>query len=126
MTLSAPTTPYQFGGTCTDPHSGDPDKQCDCSSLMQAAYRAAGISIPRVTADQVHAGTAVADPVLLQPGDLILIPGSAGTMTAPRHVGMYLGQGLIIQAPQTGDIVKITKLSSWLDRIAAIRRIVPR
>jgi cell wall-associated NlpC family hydrolase len=45
-------------------------------------------------------------------------------MTSPRHVGMYLGQGLIIQAPSTGDVVKIVKLSGWLDRIAAIRRII--
>ncbi|MGC5332813.1 C40 family peptidase [Micromonospora sp. DT62] len=117
-------TPYHFGGSCTDPHSGDPALQCDCSSLMQSAYRAAGISIPRVTADQVNAGKPVSDPALLLPGDLILIPGSEGTMANPRHVGMYLGEGLVIQAPKTGDVVKITRLRSWLDQIAAIRRIV--
>ncbi len=117
-------TPYHFGGSCTDPHSGDPDKQCDCSSLMQQAYRAAGVSIPRVTTDQAKAGTAVTDPAALLPGDLILIPGSQGTMSNPRHVGMYLGQGLIIQAPKTGDVVKITRLGNWLIQIAAIRRIV--
>jgi cell wall-associated NlpC family hydrolase len=117
-------TPYHFGGSCTDPHSGDPDKQCDCSSLMQQAYRAAGIAIPRITTDQAHAGTAVTDPAMLLPGDLILIPGSDGTVSHPRHVGMYLGQGLIIQAPKTGDQIKISKLSSWLDDIAAIRRVV--
>lgn len=117
-------TPYHFGGSCTDPHSSDPDKQCDCSSLMQAAYRAAGVTIPRVTTDQVKAGKAVNDPALLLPGDLILIPGSEGTMANPRHVGMYLGQDLIIQAPTTGDVVKISRLSDWADQIAAIRRIV--
>ena len=115
-------TPYTFGGDCTDPHSGDPTKQCDCSSLMQQAYRAAGISIPRVTTDQAKAGTAVANSTLALPGDLILIPGSQGTRTNPGHVGMYLGQNLIIQAPHTGDTVKITTLSAWLDDIAAIRR----
>ena len=117
-------TPYHFGGSCTDPHSGNPDKQCDCSSLMQAAYRAAGIAIPRITTDQAKTGKPVADPALLLPGDLILIPGSEGTMTTPRHVGMYLGEELIIQAPTTGDVVKITRLSSWINQIAAIRRIV--
>ncbi|MFY1661151.1 C40 family peptidase [Micromonospora sp. WMMD1274] len=117
-------TPYHFGGSCTDPHSNDPHKQCDCSSLMQAAYRAAGISIPRVTTDQANAGTPVASPTRLLPGDLILIPGSNGTPAHPRHVGMYLGEGLIIQAPQTGDVIKITQLSSWNDQIAKIRRIV--
>ncbi|WP_328383614.1 C40 family peptidase [Micromonospora zamorensis] len=116
-------TPYHFGGTCTDPHSGDPDKQCDCSSLMQSAYRAAGISIPRVTTDQVVAGKPVADPTLLLPGDLVFIPGSQGTMTNPRHVAMYIGQELIIQAPRTGDVVKISRLSNWLGQIAAIRRV---
>ncbi|MBQ1011077.1 C40 family peptidase [Micromonospora sp. M51] len=117
-------TPYRFGGSCTDPHSDDPDKQCDCSSLMQSAYRAAGISIPRVTTDQVNAGKAVADPALLLPGDLIFIPGSQGTMANPRHVGIYIGQDLIIQAPRTGDRVKISRLSNWFDQIAAIRRVV--
>ncbi|MBM0224515.1 MULTISPECIES: C40 family peptidase [Micromonospora] len=117
-------TPYHFGGSCTDPHSGNPDQQCDCSSLMQSAYRAAGVSIPRVTTDQVNAGKAITDPAMLLPGDLILIPGSEGTMSNPRHVGMYLGQGLIIQAPKTGDVVKIIKSGSWLNQVAAIRRIV--
>lgn len=45
-------------------------------------------------------------------------------MSNPRQVGMYLGQVLIIQAPKTGDVVKITRLSGWLNQIAAIRRIV--
>lgn len=92
-------TPYHFGGACTDPHSGDPAQQCDCSSLTQAAYRAAGITIPRITTDQAHTGHQVTDPALLLPSDLILIPGSHGSMTNPRHVGMYLGDGLIIHAP---------------------------
>nr|WP_221378377.1 C40 family peptidase [Actinoplanes polyasparticus] len=118
-------TPYTFGGDCTAAHSGIPRHQCDCSSLMQQAYRAAGIRIPRTTADQVHAGAAVPGPADLHPGDLILIPGGGGTRADPGHVGMYLGAGLIVQAPKTGDVVKISKLSSWINQIAAIRRIVP-
>ncbi|MFY1703049.1 C40 family peptidase [Micromonospora sp. WMMA1923] len=117
-------TPYHFGGSCTDPHSDDPAKQCDCSSLMQAAYRAAGIIIPRVTTDQANSGRPVANPGLLLPGDLILIPGSLGTLSNPRHVGMYLGNGLVIHAPSTGDSVKIIYLDAWLSRIATIRRVV--
>ena len=118
-------TPYTFGGDCTAAHSGVPRHQCDCSSLMQQAYRAAGIRIPRTTADQVGAGTAVPGPADLHPGDLILIPGSDGTRAAPGHVGMYLGSGLVVEAPKTGDVVKIIKLSAWVNQIAAIRRIVP-
>ncbi|GAB2441964.1 C40 family peptidase [Micromonospora schwarzwaldensis] len=91
-----------------------------------AAYRAAGIPIPRTTTDQANAGTPVASPTRLLPGDLILVPGSNGTSAHPRHVGMYVGEGLIIQAPQTGDAVKITRLSSWNGQIAMIRRIVER
>ncbi|MEV6815114.1 NlpC/P60 family protein [Micromonospora sp. NPDC051296] len=117
-------TPYHFGGSCTDPHSGDPNKQCDCSSLMQAAYQTAGITIPRITTDQSRAGQLVTDSALLLPGDLILIPGSQGTMTNPRHVGMYLGKGLIIHAPATGDVVKITQFASWSKQVATIRRVV--
>lgn len=79
---------------------------------------------PRVTTGQANAGKPVADPALLLPGDLILIPGSEGTTNNPRHVGMHLGEELIIQGPKTGDVVKTTRLGSWINQIAAIRRIV--
>jgi cell wall-associated NlpC family hydrolase len=118
-------TQYTFGGDCTAAHSGIPRHQCDCSSLMQQAYRAAGITIPRVTADQVGAGTSVPGPADLRPGDMIFIAGSNGTRERTRHVGMFIGSGLIVQAPKTGDTVKISKLSGWVNQIAAIRRIVP-
>jgi hypothetical protein len=118
-------TPYTFGGDCAAPHSGIPARQCDCSSLVQQAYRAGGVSLPRVTRDQVHAGTAVPSAAYLKPGDLIFIPGGDGTMINPRHVGLYIGSGLIVQAPHTGDKVKISYLSGWAKQIAAIRRIVP-
>lgn len=117
-------TPYTFGGDCTAPHSGVPRRQCDCSSLMQQAYRAAGITIPRTTHYQIHAGTPVPGADALRPGDLILIPGSGGTRTDPGHVGMFIGSGLIVQAPKTGDVVKISQLSGWISQIAAIRRII--
>lgn len=76
-------TPYTFGGDCTAAHSGIPARQCDCSSLIQQAYRAAGIGIPRTTSDQVHAGTAVVDYRDLRPGDLLFIPGSRGSAARP-------------------------------------------
>ncbi len=117
-------TPYTFGGDCTDPHSGNPAKQCDCSSLVQLAYRIGGISLPRVTDDQQHAGTPVAGLADIRAGDLIFVPGSDGTMSDPGHVGLYIGQGLLIQAPHTGDVVKLTKVDAWANRIATIRRVV--
>ena len=118
-------TPYTFGGDCTAPRSGVPSRQCDCSSLMQQAYRAASVQLPRTTSEQVHAGTPVGSLAEVRPGDLILIPGSDGTRTDPGHVGMAIGSGLLIQAPKTGDVVKISKLSGWAADVAAIRRIVP-
>ncbi|GAB1644343.1 C40 family peptidase [Krasilnikovia sp. MM14-A1259] len=117
-------TPYTFGGDCTAAHSGVPARQCDCSSLMQQAYRAAGIRLPRTTHDQVHAGTLVGSLADVRPGDMILIPGSDGTRADPGHVGMALGSGLLIHAPQTGDVVKISALSGWASQVRTIRRIV--
>ncbi|WP_089293208.1 C40 family peptidase [Actinoplanes regularis] len=118
-------TSYHFGGSCTDPHSTNLNKHCDCSSLMQQSYRAAGITIPRITTDQVRAGIPVPSATQLLPGDLIFLPGSLGTRTHPRHVGMYLGNGIIINAPKTGDVVKIVKLQGyWLNNMAAARRII--
>ncbi len=117
-------TPYTFGGDCTAAHSGIPAHQCDCSSLLQQAYRAAGITLPRTTSEQVHAGTAVTDYQNLRPGDLLFIAGSRGSTTRPGHVGMYLGQGLIVQAPHSGDVVKISRLPVWASQLAAVRRIV--
>jgi cell wall-associated NlpC family hydrolase len=118
-------TPYTFSGDCTAPHSGVPAHQCDCSSLVQQAYRAGGVSLPRNTWEQVNAGTPVAGAADLRPGDLIFIPGGDGSMSNPRHVGLYIGSGLIVQAPHTGDVVKISSLSGWANQIAAIRRVVP-
>ncbi|MEV4481827.1 C40 family peptidase [Micromonospora coxensis] len=117
-------TPYTFGGDCTAPHSGIPARQCDCSSLVQQAYRAAGVTVPRTTGEQVHAGQPVSDFRHLRPGDLLFIPGSRGSAARPGHVGLYLGQGLIVQAPHSGDVVKIIRLSRWVAQLAAVRRIV--
>ncbi|MBN1171085.1 MAG: C40 family peptidase [Micromonosporaceae bacterium] len=119
-------TPYSYGGDCTAARSGDPAHQCDCSSLIQQSYKAAGIRLPRTTREQQYAGIAVASLDSILPGDLIFIPGSDGTMSRPGHVGLYIGQGLLIQAPHTGDTVKISDISKWINRIAKIRRIVTK
>jgi cell wall-associated NlpC family hydrolase len=108
-------TPYQWGGTCTDPHGPLASKRCDCSSLVQQAYRAAGIPLSRTTYTQINEGVAVPDPAHLRPGDLIFLPG---------HVGLYLGAGLVVHAPHTGDVVKISTLPYWLSRWVTARRIV--
>jgi cell wall-associated NlpC family hydrolase len=119
-------TPYAFGGDCTASHSGDPAHECDCSSLTMMAYDAAGITIPRTAAQQSHAGTPIYDPAQLLPGDLLFIPGSDGTASSPGHVGLYIGQGLLVQSPHTGDYVKVTQLSNWIPTLVDMRRIVSR
>jgi cell wall-associated NlpC family hydrolase len=117
-------TSYDFGGTCTDAHSPDIALHCDCSSLVQQSYHAAGITLPRTTYQQVYLGTPVYSTSDLRPGDLLFLPGSDGTATNPGHVGMYVGDGLVIQAPQTGEDVQLSPLSQWLSSIVAMRRIV--
>ncbi|MGY4954845.1 C40 family peptidase [Streptomyces nigrescens] len=112
-------TPYQWGGSCTDAHGQDPMGRCDCSSLMQASYKAGGVSISRTTYTQVKEGKAVSVDAL-KPGDLLF---TRGTAAVPEHVGMFIGQGLILQAPRTGDVVKISTLSSWRPDILAARRV---
>src|SRR5262249_27402746 len=86
-------TRYSFGGDRAAAHSGDSARECDCSSLVMGAYRAAGGSLPRVTGHQVHAGTPVASLADARPGDLIFIPGSGGTMAVPGHVELYSAPG---------------------------------
>ncbi|CAL9584346.1 hypothetical protein SUDANB106_05110 [Streptomyces sp. enrichment culture] len=111
-------TMYQWGGTCTAPHGPDPMGRCDCSSLMQQAYAQAGVRLTRTTYTQVSEGKAVS-PDRLRPGDLIF---SRGTVARPEHVGMYLGQGLVIEAPRTGKPVRITPLTDWT--VLTVRRVV--
>ncbi|MEU5108475.1 C40 family peptidase [Streptomyces sp. NPDC021354] len=114
-------TPYQWGGTCTNPRGRDRNGRCDCSSLMQRAYGVAGVKLTRTTYTQVSDGRGVrADE--LRPGDLLFTHRGVGGR--PEHVGMYMGQGLIVHAPKTGDVVRVTKLVGWRQDILAVRRIV--
>ena len=63
-------------------------------------------TLPRVAADQANVGTPV-DRSSLRPGDLVFFKDSTGYV---HHVGMYLGNDQFIQAPHTGDVVKISSL----------------
>lgn len=90
--------PYQWGAT--GPGS------FDCSGLMQAAYAYAGISIPRDTYEQVAALPSVSESAM-QPGDLMFFEGDG-------HVGMYVGNNLMIDAPATGQDVTLHSINeSW-------------
>jgi cell wall-associated NlpC family hydrolase len=118
--LGALGTPYQWGGGCSDPRGQDPMGRCDCSSLMQASYTAGGVSISRSTYTQVKDGKAVKVDAL-KPGDLLF---TRGTAAMPEHVGMFIDAGLILHAPKSGDVVKISTLADWRPDILAARRVV--
>jgi hypothetical protein len=118
-------TPYHLDGDCTDAHSGIAARQCDCSSLVQMAYKAAKISLPRTAAQQSRVGTIV-EPNQLLPGDLLFTPGSEGTIAAPGHVSMVIGNGLVVVAPHTGASVRIERIAGdWVNNLVVARRIVP-
>jgi cell wall-associated NlpC family hydrolase len=124
---------YQYGGTCTQPLGTNPQHWCDCSSLVQKAYAAAGISLARTTFQQVKEGQAVSLDAPA-PGDLVFAigRGDGGSAEFPGHVGMYIGSGYLIEAPHTGAQIRTVTFSSWATssdptvQVVAIRRIVTR
>ncbi|MEV7094751.1 NlpC/P60 family protein [Amycolatopsis sp. NPDC051045] len=77
----------------------------DCSGLTSWAYKQAGLTIPRTSREQSTFGTAVPRDQL-QPGDLVFF------YSPVSHVGMYIGDGKMVHAPDTGDVVKISPLQS--------------
>ena len=101
--------PYRWGGT----GSGG----FDCSGLVQAAYRSAGVTLPRVAQDQFDAGPPVGASGTLAPGDLVFFgSGPAGV----DHVGIYVGAGEMIDAPHTGALVRFDD-AAWPDLVGATR-----
>jgi peptidoglycan DL-endopeptidase CwlO len=101
--------PYLWGGT-------DPAKGLDCSALVQRAMKDIGVDVPRVVADQRHLGTEVPSLAQARPGDLIVMGGS-------RHIGIYVGDGKMLHAPKTGDVVRI---GSVYETPTSIRRVLPQ
>lgn len=129
-------TYYRWGGTCTDPRlpgdipSGQRDgnkswvHNCDCSSLLRAAYEHAGVTIGGYTGDQVHDGVQVSlDDI--QPGDLIF-SASQQAPGVPSHVVMYIGSGQYVHAPSTGRTVEISDSGYYLspENVGQVRRVV--
>jgi peptidoglycan DL-endopeptidase CwlO len=86
--------PYVFGGCSRD--------GVDCSCLVQNVYAAIGIHLPRVAVDQFNATRPVSDP---QPGDLVFFANTYEPGIS--HVGMYIGNGMQINAPTTGQVVSV-------------------
>ncbi|BAJ27999.1 MULTISPECIES: C40 family peptidase [Kitasatospora] len=88
----------------------------DCSGLMVWAYAKAGVSLPRTSQSQGSYGVNVGtDWHNAQPGDLVVYYGDR------HHVGMYIGDGMVVHAPRTGDVVKVMKVDTL--PISTIRRV---
>ncbi|MFC7306788.1 C40 family peptidase [Streptomyces monticola] len=90
-------TPYVWGG------DGPSEGGFDCSGLTQAAYRAAGITIPRVAQPQFDHGPRVPRGSQIQPGDLLFFGSGPNRIT---HVGIYSGDGRMIDAPRPGTVIR--------------------
>ena len=88
-------TPYVWGGSSPGGF--------DCSGLTMYAYAQVGVSLSHYTGDQWNEGARVPSDQLL-PGDLVFFHSDL------HHMGMYIGNGQMIHAPQTGDVVKISPL----------------
>lgn len=95
--------PYVWGATGPG--------EFDCSGLTQHAWAAAGVQLPRTSQEQAAIGPSV--PVsAIKPGDLVIY------FSGRTHVGLYVGEGMVIHAPRPGSVVQFTPLSSMpIDKV---------
>ncbi|WP_433781792.1 NlpC/P60 family protein [Actinomycetospora sp. CA-101289] len=106
MALTQQGKPYVWGATGPSTY--------DCSGLVQWAYRQVGVGLPRVSRQQALIGIPVA-PKDAQPGDLLFFNSPV------THVGIYVGGGKFLEAPQSGDVVKVSNVRNSL---SGVRRVV--
>jgi cell wall-associated NlpC family hydrolase len=85
--------PYKWGATGPNSY--------DCSGLVYAAFRSAGVSVPRTTYLLANIGSRVSK-ANLQPGDLVF--------PDPGHVQIYLGNGKVVESPHTGAFVRVVNM----------------
>ena len=111
IALRAVGVPYRWGGASL---SGG----FDCSGLVYWAYRQLGVTVPHSSYALYAAGKAVSRKHL-KPGDVLVFSGFG-------HVGLYLGGGRMVHAPQTGELVQVVRLrgSRYGERFVAARRFV--
>ena len=110
-------TPYVWGGT------SPADGGFDCSGFTQYIFGKVGVTLNRLSVDQATQGTAVSR-ANIQPGDLIFYSLSDDGRIS--HVGLYIGNGMMIHSPKTGDVVKTTDITTsfWETRFMTARRVL--
>jgi cell wall-associated NlpC family hydrolase len=97
----------------------------DCSGLTMAAWAQAGVTLPHLASAQAAAGTETTQSALA-PADLVLVPGDDGNLAAPGHVGLYLGDGLVLNASDPRDGIRVQTLPNFIAAghgLAALRHI---
>ncbi|MBC2932329.1 transglycosylase SLT domain-containing protein [Nocardioides sp. zg-1228] len=104
--------PYVWGGT-------DPERGVDCSGLVKSVYSTFGIDLPRLSADQARAGTPVASLDQALPGDLIAWDNS-GRNVGADHIAIYIGNGMMIEAPRPGGEVQVVPVTTPPDYVRRI------
>ena len=111
-------TPYKYGGRSP--------AGFDCTGFVQYVFdRAAAVSLPRRSVEQIQAGKPVL-PREIQPGDLVYFKIEEDRSPNSLHIGIYLGKGRFIHAPSTNGVVNTQSLGDdyWRTRFLGGRRIV--
>ena len=113
IALRAVGVPYRWGGT--SPASG-----FDCSGLVYWAYGKLGVEVPHSSYALADIGRRVGRP-RLRPGDVLVFSGYG-------HVGLYVGRGRMVHAPNSGRVVEVVRLgrSHYGSRLVSARRITRR
>ncbi|NIJ12600.1 cell wall-associated NlpC family hydrolase [Saccharomonospora amisosensis] len=112
--LSRRGSEYEWGATGPN--------EFDCSGLTSWSYAQAGITIPRTSRQQWGAGKPVSLDALL-PGDLLFYDDGTGDPSAIHHVGMYVGEGKMVDAPTEGQLVDVRSMEGD-GHLSGARRIV--
>lgn len=109
-------TPYRRAGS-------DPAQGFDCSGFVQYVFRDGGLSLPRSTREQFGSGPPVRRSASLRTGDLVFFnTGGSGV----SHVGIYVGEGRFVHAPNHGGRVRLDRLDDdyWRLRFLGGRRVL--
>lgn len=105
--------PYKYGANGPTAY--------DCSSFVQHVFGQMGITLPRVTYDQVNTGQSIMDSSQLRPGDLLFFWGDGNRRNG--HVGIFAGGNMMIDEPHTGSSVGYRTVN-W-GQVTAMRRVLP-